>query len=800
MDEPLRILILEDNPADAELIQYELREAGLVFTAHVVMAEEAYLSALRESPPDLILSDYNLHRYSGRAALAEARTTSPEIPFIFVTGAITEVQAIDTLTSGARDFVMKSRLQKLVPAVTRALAEAQEHKEREQAKEDLRRTLIGLEAQVEKRTAELQAVLDAAPIAIWIAHDPQCRLITGNTYADEIIMKTARGSNISLSAPPGEETVSYRVFREGVELKPEELPAQVVAATGIPVTDVELELVFSDGRRVHLLEAAVPLFDANGRVSGVVITGSDITKRKQVERKLQQVNDSLEQRVDERTAELRAASLYSRSLIEASLDPLVTISPEGKIMDVNRATEQVTGKNRGELIGTDFSDYFTEPDAAQAGYRKVLAEGQVRDYPLAIRHTSGNTTDVLYNATVYRNEQGEVQGVFAAARDITDRKRAEEALKGERQRLYDVLDTLPVYVLLLTPEHHVPFANRFFEERYGSFRGRRCFESLFERTKPCEICETYTVLETMLPHQWEWTGPDGRIYDIFDFPFIDTDGSTIVMEVGVDITERKQAEEALQKSHDELELRVEERTQELKERTSQLEAANRELESFSYSISHDLRAPLRAINGYSRLLVKKYGDRIDEDATRRLNVIQSSAQFMGQLIEDLLSFSRLGRQDMRIVPIDLEAMMRSIWMEIQEVNADRWIDFSLEKMHVGYGDPALVRQVLVNLLSNAVKFTKDRKPAVIEVRSYRKDGEIVYCVRDNGIGFDMNYADKLFGVFQRLHSADEYEGTGVGLAIVQRIVHRHGGRVWAEGKVGEGSTFYFTLPAGDAPD
>jgi len=299
------------------------------------------------------------------------------------------------------------------------------------------------------------------------------------------------------------------------------------------------------------------------RESYANVYGRDITDRKRVEEKLQKASDELAHRVLERTAELRAALLYSRSLIEASLDPLVTISPEGKITDVNAATETVTGRTRKELIGTDFSDYFTEREEARAGYEQVFREGSVRDYPLELRHRDGHITPVLYNASVYHDEKGEIVGVFAAARDVTERKRAEEAVKTERQRLYDVMETLPAYVILLTPDYHVPFANRFFRERFGESHGQRCFEYLFGRTEPCEICETYKVLKTNAPHHWEWMGPDGCTYDIFDFPFTDTDGSPLIMEMGIDITELKRTERSLKEANEALERRVAERTAEL---------------------------------------------------------------------------------------------------------------------------------------------------------------------------------------------------------------------------------------------
>jgi light-regulated signal transduction histidine kinase (bacteriophytochrome) len=227
----------------------------------------------------------------------------------------------------------------------------------------------------------------------------------------------------------------------------------------------------------------------------------------------------------------------------------------------------------------------------------------------------------------------------------------------------------------------------------------------------------------------------------------------------------------------------------------ELGAANKELESFSYSVSHDLRTPLRAIDGYSRMLLKKYGDKIDEDASRMLSVIRSNTERMGVLIDDLLSFSKAQKDNIKVSEIDMDKLITETCNGIRAENHERELELKITKMLPANGDFSLIKQVLVNLISNAVKFTKNRKPGIIEISSYREAGKIVYCLKDNGVGFDMAYYDKLFGVFQRLHSNEDYEGTGVGLAIVRRIINRHGGQVWAEGEMDKGATFCFTLPA-----
>jgi two-component system sensor kinase len=227
--------------------------------------------------------------------------------------------------------------------------------------------------------------------------------------------------------------------------------------------------------------------------------------------------------------------------------------------------------------------------------------------------------------------------------------------------------------------------------------------------------------------------------------------------------------------------------------TADLQQANREMEAFSYSVSHDLRTPLRAIDGFSRILLEEYGPHLDDEAKRFLGIIRGNTVTMAQLIDDLLAFSRLSRQPVARVQIDMNELVAQTFAEVAGTGGSRQMELVLGNLPPLRGDRAMIRQVLANLISNAVKFTAPRAAARIEVGSRTTGGENVYYVKDNGVGFDMRYADKLFGVFQRLHAASEFEGTGVGLAIVQRVIHRHGGRVWAESVPGEGATFYFTV-------
>ncbi len=492
--------------------------------------------------------------------------------------------------------------------------------------------------------------------------------------------------------------------------------------------------------------------------------------------------------------ELRAASLYSRSLIEASPDPLVTISVEGKITDVNEATVQVTGVPRKLLVGSDFSEYFTDPDKARAGYREVFSKGLVTDYPLTLRHVSGKVSEVLYNASVYRNAKGEVAGVFAAARDITERKRAEEerlsALLYARNLIEASLDPLVTVDVegKITDVNEatvqvtgVPrkllvgsdFSGYFTEPDKARAGYREVFAKGLVTDYPLALRHVSGKVTEVLYNASVYRNDKGEVAGVF--------------AAARDVTERRRAEEELRKYHERLEELV-------RERTGQLETANKDLEGFAYSVSHDLRVPLRAIDGFSQQVLKHYADKLDDEGKRYLNVVRDNTKKMSQLIDDILAFSRMGRLGMSMTEIDMGELAHAVFEDLKPNLAGRELSLEITPLPPCHGDLSMLRQVLVNLLGNAIKFTRPREAPLIEVGGRTESTETIYYVKDNGAGFDMQYADKLFGVFQRLHGVTEFEGTGIGLAIVKRIITRHGGRVWAEGKVDEGATFYFALP------
>jgi PAS domain S-box-containing protein len=800
------------------------------------------------------------------------------------------------------------------------------------------------------------------------------------------------------------------------------------------------------------VRTSLPYRTSDNRIEGVVVTYNDITELK---------------RAEQRTRHLASFPQFNPN-------PVIEVDSSGDIVFRNPAAEKVL-----ESLGLDKRDVhvFLPSDFNEILGHLAKKEELILPHEMPI----GNR---VFGATIHLAPQFNVVRIYAY--DITERKRAEEALRKahdglelrvrertrelvktneeleteiadrrraeevariERQRLYDVLETLPVYVVLLSEDYHVPFANKFFRERFGESHGKRCFEYLFGRTEPCEICETYSVLKTNAPHHWEWTGPDKRNYDIYDFPFVDADGSRLILEMGIDITEQKKAEAALRELNETLEQRVADRTEklteseerfraayeqaavgielvdldgkfirgngklndilgynegeldqytfsrithpddlrtemplieqliagripnysiekryihkdghnvwvrvtssivrtsrpyrisiieditkhkqaeealraseqrlaraqeiahlgsweldlvndkltwsdevyrifglkpqvfkatyeaflervhpddraavdsaysgsvrdeknsyeiehrvtqkgtgeirwvhekcqhvrddsgkiirslgmvhditerkqaedQLKKATEELKRSNAELEQFAYAASHDLREPLRTISAFLRLFEKRYKGKIDEKADEYISFTIDSVTRMDALLNDLLEFSRLGSKTVRMNPVNWAVPLEKAIYNLGSAIEKSGTRITYDQLPTVPANESQITRLFQNLIANAIKFRGERKP-VIHIAVKQKDHEWLFSVRDNGIGIEPEFNDRIFVVFQRLHTRQEYEGTGMGLAICKKIVELHGGRIWVESQPGKGSTFYFTIP------
>lgn len=505
------------------------------------------------------------------------------------------------------------------------------------------------------------------------------------------------------------------------------------------------------GELVDVLYNASVYKDERGNVFGAIAALRDIVAQKKVEEKLHET------------------SAYARSLIEASLDPLFIISPDGKITGVNGATEEITGVTREWLIDTDFSAYFTEPHKAQAAYRKVLKEGLLRDFPLSIHNASGIVRDVSFNASVYKDALGIVRGIFAVARDVTETKKISQYARSLIEASQDPLITI-------SPEGKITDANEATVRVTGVSKELLLgtdFSAYFTEPEKAHVGYEKAFKEGFITdYPLVIKAKDGKLTDVLYNASVYKDDKGNVLGVTAAARDYTLAKKA----------------------TEEAEVANKEMEAFSYSVSHDLRAPLRAIDGFTQILVSQYSEKLGEEGKNLANIIRASTTQMGKLIEDILTFSRLGRQEVKKRPVVMGPMVEDLYAELRKAGPAREIKFSVGVLPDARADADMIRQVWTNLISNAIKFTQKTNKAVIEVGSSSDDNGITYYVKDNGAGFDMKDVGKLFGVFQRLHSVEEFEGTGVGLANVKRIIERHGGKVWAEGKVGEGATIYFTLP------
>jgi PAS domain S-box-containing protein len=624
----------------------------------------------------------------------------------------------------------------------------------------------------------LRTLIDALPDCVYtkdregrfvISNQANVRLLGAN-HEEEIRGKTSRDLG------PGEIAEGYM-----------ENDQQVVT-TGAPLLDHEELFVMPDGEARTFSTAKVPLRNAMGEVIGLVGVSRDITAQQRAEKALRKSEAGL--RLAQRIGRIGSWEVDLRK----------------SITEWSEETYRIFGCRPGTFHPTTEGFFRLVHPEDRDLVRRARLEALEHDKSFSVDYRivgdDGSERFVAQQARIIRDETGDPIQLIGTIQEITDRKLAEAALRESEERFRVLFERSPEAIFILDPQGGDPElpivdCNEVACRQHGYTRNEligRSFSLLDDAlTQPEKIEQFVQRVRQLRVIQAETSRrrKDGsRFYFESWTTLIATSNRDLMLDMGRDISERKKTEAAVHRINEELEARV-------LERTRQLEQANRELEAFSYSISHDLRAPVRAITGFSQIIAADYGQQFQGEVARLFTLISKSGQRMGELIDDLLSFSRLSALELRRAPVDMTALARSVVAELRLDQTNGHARVRVADLPAANGDASMLRQVLTNLLTNALKFSRNAAEPIVTVDARNDQDRVVYCVRDNGVGFEMKYASKLFKVFQRLHKPEQFEGTGVGLAIVQRVVHRHGGQVWAESKPGQGAVFCFTLPAAE---
>ncbi len=763
MEKPLHIVFLQDDALEVVQVRHQLSVASFAFDLKQVSTKEQFIAEL-ENCPDLILSDHTPPPFDGFTALTLARSLCPEVPFIFVTGPLGEDLAVKAFQNGAADIVRKDRLPDLLPAIDRALQTTRDQRDHAAAEQHLSKNEEMFRLLVER-------VSDYAICML----DPQGRVLTWNAGAECI-------SGYRPDEILGEFYGSFFLPEDVSANRPQNL-LKLAAEEGRAAE--QIRQVRKNGTHYHSFTVLTAIRDQQHGLQSYSLVVRDITERKKWE-------DALKRN-----------EAFKTAILESALDAIVAIDADGNVLEWNPAAERIFGYRHQDVVGKEMAQFIVprwQLNEHRQAMQRYLVTGESaylgRRRELIAMRADG--TEFPVELTVVRIPHEYPPKFTGFIRDITNRKLAEAALRKSEDQFRLAVEAAEDYgIYLLDTDGRVASWNAGAERIHGysvdEVLGHH-FSMFFlpeEVVQDLPNQELGSALANGVSRREAWSQRKNgsRFYSQCVLTAVrDPAGElTGYLRVIHDITERRQSEEQISRLNTELEERVRQRTLELQE-------SNRELEAFSYSVSHDLRAPLRHIDGFVNLLRQSVADKLDPASAEYLQIISQEAKQMNKLIDALLAFSRTSRAPLRKSRVDLNAVLKLVQDDLRFDIDGRQIDWVLHPLPAVQGDLSLLRQVLVNLLSNALKYTRKREVARIEVSATDTHKEVIVKVRDNGVGFDMQFADKLFGVFQRLHGPEEFEGIGIGLANVRRIIQRHGGRTWAEAAPGDGAAFYFSLP------
>jgi PAS domain S-box-containing protein len=661
------------------------------------------------------------------------------------------------------------------------------------AEKDLNKLNVELEQRIKERTTELSlamatlqeregaseqlaAIVESSDDAI-IRKDLNSIITSWNKGADAIFGYTA-------SEMVG--TSIMRLIPTDRQHEENQFPGQI--KLGQNAEHFETLRQTKDGRLIDVSVTVSPIKDAMGKVIGVSKVARDITERKAAEEALRQSEARLQ------------------TIVENLSEGLAVSDLNGQLLHFNRAALDLHGfasldECRRHL--TEFADTFELSGmdgkiwpVDQWPLARILRGEKLHDQEVHIRRVHTDWQRVFsYGGTLIHDAGNRPTLAVVTITDITERKQAERTLRVSEEWFRTLVEQSLVGIYVIQDGKFV-YLNPKMEEIFGvsseELRAQPVCDFVVPEDRELVRSNIDKRLQKLVPslrYDLRILQGNGDVHSVeVHGGCIEYGGKLAIMGTMLDITERKRVEEEIGILNVELEQRV-------VQRTGQLQAANEELKAFSFSVSHDLRAPLRQVMGFVKLLQQDAGPSLSEESLRHLTTISQSAKRMGKLIDDLLKFSRIGKAEMQRTEVNLDQLIEETVSDFEADTKERNIAWEIRPLPPVRADRALLRMVLINLISNAVKFTGARAEAKIEIGSAPSgDGETVIFIRDNGAGFDPKYTEKLFGVFQRLHSEAEFEGTGIGLANVQRIIHRHGGRAWAEGVVDGGATFFFSIP------